>query len=97
MKIFLGGTARLEGTPRMAMHGTLHLAACCDGQFHQSARLVGQRTRLRGRSAERIVGLENLGILFLELEVAFWQFVWTRSVRLFVFNHKYFLSLIFLA
>src|SRR2546423_817331 len=36
----LSGTPRFESAPRMAMHGTLHLAADCDGQFHQGARLV---------------------------------------------------------
>ena len=48
------------------MHRALHLAARGDGQFHQGARLVRQRTRFRGRGAERIVCLENLGILFFE-------------------------------
>ena len=55
----------------MAMHGAFHLAAHCDGQFHQGARLVGQRTCLGRRGAERIIGLENLGIPFLKLKVAF--------------------------
>ena len=69
---FLGGTPRFKRTPRVAMHGAFHLAARCDGQFHERARLVGQWTRLRGRGAERIIGLENPGILFLKLEVTFW-------------------------
>ena len=56
----------------MAVYSALHLAARCDGQLHQGARLIGQRTRLRGRGAERIVSLENFGVPFLKLEVAGW-------------------------
>ncbi len=56
----------------MAMYRALHLAAHGDGQFHQGARLVGQRTCLGRRGAERIVSLENFWVPFLELEVAGW-------------------------